>query len=369
MEFGVGLLGYHGAWEDAVFAENHGFSTAGFVDSPLLGGDPFVGLGLAAAATSTIRLGTFLAVPSNRSAATTAAAIATVNRIAPGRTFLGVGTGYTSRNVFGQRPVAAAVFQDFARDCRALLDGQSATTQRAGQDVPYRFVHEPDRYIKAGEEIPIYMAGDGPKALDAIGRYADGWISTMQFSHMMLNSDEVFAGSLRGIEQAARDAGRSWGDQYTMMSTAIGILRDGEAPTSPRMLELVGPMAMLAFHSYADNPGIADYLPPAIQDRLDTYEKEVLSKFPVGQEERHQWTHRGHLSYLQPGEAEVLTDEIVQMTTLSGTVDDIVGVLERLQSAGLSNVSTWIPPQLTRETVLDIEQFLMPALAGSALAS
>ena len=36
MDFGVGLMGYHGCWDDAAFAEDHGFSSAGFVDSPLL---------------------------------------------------------------------------------------------------------------------------------------------------------------------------------------------------------------------------------------------------------------------------------------------------------------------------------------------
>src|SRR6202034_701305 len=79
LEFGLGVMGYHGCWDDVAFAERHGFTTAGFVDSPLLGGDPFVCMALVAAATERIRLGPFLAVPSNRGAATTAGAVATVN--------------------------------------------------------------------------------------------------------------------------------------------------------------------------------------------------------------------------------------------------------------------------------------------------
>ena len=63
MDFGLGLLGYHGCWDDAAFAEEHGFSTAGFVDSPLIGGDPYVCLGLAAARTERIRLGRSLRSP------------------------------------------------------------------------------------------------------------------------------------------------------------------------------------------------------------------------------------------------------------------------------------------------------------------
>ncbi len=364
MDFGLGILGYTGCWEDVAFAEQHGFATAGFVDSPLLGGDPFVCMGLAAAVTSRIRLGTFLAVPGNRSAATTAAAIATVNRLAPGRVFLGMGTGNTSRNVFGLRPLAAGQLAAYARDCRTLLDGGEAHVPHGDSTSPYRFTHQADRHAGTGSHIPVYLAGDGPKALAAIGENADGWITTMQYSHMMDTSPGVFAASRAAIEQAATGAGRVWTDRYCMLSTAMCILEDGEDATSPRVLELVGAMAMLPFHSYADNPAIAEHLPPPIQDRLDVYQRDVLAKFPDGADRRHQWTHRGHLSHLLPGEAGVLTEELIRMVTLTGTLDEVTTTLRRLEVAGLRNVSLWVPPQLTRQTVLDIERRVMPTLAG-----
>src|SRR5579863_6955187 len=89
VDFGLVLMGYHGCWDDVAFAEQHGFATAGFVDSPLLAGDPFVCMALAAQATKRMRVGTMLAIPELRRAPTNAAAIATVNAIAAGRTFLG----------------------------------------------------------------------------------------------------------------------------------------------------------------------------------------------------------------------------------------------------------------------------------------
>jgi hypothetical protein len=84
MDLGLGFLGYDGCWDDAAFAEHHRFETAGFVDSPLLAGDPYVCLGLAARATQRIRIGTFLSIPSLRPAAVTASALATVDRVARG---------------------------------------------------------------------------------------------------------------------------------------------------------------------------------------------------------------------------------------------------------------------------------------------
>jgi 5,10-methylenetetrahydromethanopterin reductase len=358
MDFGLGILGHHGAASDVAFAERHGFITAGFVDSPLLAADPFVGLGLAATATTSIRLGTFLAVPGNRSPATTASAIATINRLAPGRAFLGIGTGYTSRNVLGLRAVPVAEFERFARECGELLRDRFGHTERDGVRFDYRFAHEPDRYVATTPRVPIYLAGDGPKALDAVGKYGDGWVSTMQFADMMRNVDEVFSASRRTVDHAATAAGRD-GAEYRILSTAVGLISVGESPVSERLLALVGPMAMLPFHSYATNPAIADFLPPVIQSRLGVYEREVLARLPGSADERHQWAHRGHLSFLLPGEDKVLTEEILRMTTLTGTVDEVELVLVALEAAGLSNLTTWIPPHLLRDTVVDLERQLI----------
>lgn len=97
MDFGLGLLNYPGCWDDAAFAEQHGFVSAGFVDSPLNNGDPFVSMALTSRTTSSMRLGTFLNVPSLRNVATTASAVSTINMLAPGLVFFATGTGHTGR--------------------------------------------------------------------------------------------------------------------------------------------------------------------------------------------------------------------------------------------------------------------------------
>jgi len=359
-------MGYHGCWDDAAFAEQHGFSTAGFVDSPLLGGDPFVCLGLAAQATERMRLGPFLAIPGLRTAPTTAAAIATVNRLAPGRTFLGLGTGFTGRAVFGMPRLPAARMRDYALECRGLLDGDEVVHRWGRHEQPIRFRHTEGRYVDVEHRTPIYVAGDGPKALAAVGASGDGWVVTLQYSHVMDNSHEVFAGSLAAVEASAQEAGRSMRDAYKMWSICVCVLEPGESAVSERALEQIGMAAMMPFHAYADDPSIAAYLPPPLQDRLEVYEREVLSRFPDGR--RHQETHRGHLSHLLEGEAEVLTEDIVRMTTLTGTAEEIATVLGRLEDAGLDNVTFWAPPHLTREIVTDVEQKVMPLMAGRAAA-
>jgi hypothetical protein len=87
----------------------------------------------------------------------------------------------------------------------------------------------------------------------------------------------------------------------------------------------------------------------------------------VARDRVHQETHRGHLSHLLEGEAAVLTEEIVRMTTLTGTAAEIADVLRRMEAVGLKNVSFPIPPHLTREVITDIETKVKPLLvAGGA---
>ena len=69
------------------------------------------------------------------------------------------------------------------------------------------------------------------------------------------------------------------------------------------------------------------------------------------------------------GEAAVLTEEVVRMTTLTGTAEEIATQLAALEAAGLRNVSFWIPPAVTRSVIADVAEQVMPrvrALSGAA---
>lgn len=365
MDFGLVLMGYHGCWDDVAFAERHGFATAGFVDSPLVAGDPFVCMALAAEATEGMRVGTMLAIPHLRRAPTTAAAIATVNRIAPGRTFLGLGSGFTGRAVFGMPRLPAAQLRDYAIACRALLDGEEILHRWDKYEKPVRFRQTEGRYIDIEHRTPLYIAADGPKALAAAGEAADGLIVSLMYANTMSNAATVFAGSLDAVEAAAQAAGRSLADAYKMWSISVCVLDPGESAMSERALARVGAGAMMPFHAYADDPSIAEVLPPPLRDRIDVYEREVLSRFGVERERNYQETHRGHLSHLLEGEAAVLTEEIVRMTTLTGTAEEIAGVLRGLEAAGLNNVAFPVPPHLTREVITEIEQKVMPLMEAA----
>jgi 5,10-methylenetetrahydromethanopterin reductase len=143
------------------------------------------------------------------------------------------------------------------------------------------------------------------------------------------------------------------------------VLRDGESLTSPRVLDRVGPFAMLPFHAYADNPNIAQYLPSPVRDRLDIYERNVLSRFNVPGTRLYQEVHRGHLSHLLPGEAEVLTGEVIRATTLTGTAAELARALGELEAAGLRGVMLHPVPHLVREAVREYAHEIAPQLRAA----
>ena len=85
-------------------AENLGYDFCWVTDSQMIRSNPWAVLALAAQQTRSIRIGTGVAVAGLRLAPVTANGIATINRLAPGKTFLGIGTGNTAMRAMGQPP-------------------------------------------------------------------------------------------------------------------------------------------------------------------------------------------------------------------------------------------------------------------------
>jgi alkanesulfonate monooxygenase SsuD/methylene tetrahydromethanopterin reductase-like flavin-dependent oxidoreductase (luciferase family) len=363
MDFGVEFMSYPGCWDDVAFAEQHGISVAGFVESPMLAADPYICMALAAKATNMIRLGACLSIPGLRTAPTAAAGLATVNSIAPGRVWLGTGTGLTGRMCLGVRALAAWKIRDFACEVRGLLAGEEVVHRIGKAERRIRFRQPKALRVDPEQPIPIYIAADGPKALQAAAEGADGMISGLTAGSAMGNCPEVFANEMTALRAAAKEAGRDLDDCYTIWPVAICVLESGESAISPRALKQAGPLAARAFHFYTCNPEIGPLLPPAIRERLEIFEKEVLSRIDLPRELLYQEVNAGHLEYLLDGEAAVLTEEIIRMTTLTGTAEEIAAQLRRLDSAGLSCVQLCIPSSVMREVILDVEEKIMPLMA------
>src|SRR5580700_1404997 len=105
-------------------AESLGYDSVWVADSQMLFSDCYAVLALAARATRTLRIGPGTAICGTRIPPVQVAAMATLNRLAPGRVFLGIGTGNTAMRTMGQKPMKMAAFADYLRVLAGLLDGQ-----------------------------------------------------------------------------------------------------------------------------------------------------------------------------------------------------------------------------------------------------
>src|SRR5512145_696837 len=125
MDFGIAVATSTRSWKVVKRAEALGFSHAWFYDTQLLNPDVFVGMALAARETRRIRLGTGVLIPSNRLAPVAANALATLNKLAPGRIDFGVGTGFTARRTMGQRAIKLAEMERYIAEVQGLLRGET----------------------------------------------------------------------------------------------------------------------------------------------------------------------------------------------------------------------------------------------------
>src|SRR6201996_3115525 len=141
MEFGIAVATAADSWKIVKRAEELGFSSAWFYDTQMLCADCFVAMGAAAVQTSRIRLGTGVLIPTNRIAPVTANALASLNKLAPGRIDFGVGTGFTGRRTMGLGAIKLAEMEEYIRVVMGLLDAETVEMELEGKRRKIRFLN------------------------------------------------------------------------------------------------------------------------------------------------------------------------------------------------------------------------------------
>ena len=171
MDFGVGIPTASNSWKVAQKAEALGFTHAWFFDTQMITADCFVAMAAAAMKTSRIRLGTGVLVPSNRIAAVTANAFATLNGLAPGRIDFGVGTGFSARRAMGLGAMKLAEMEEYIRVVYALLAGETVETPIEGKRRKIRFLNPEIGLFNTKDPIPLHISAYGPRS-QAVDRQA-----------------------------------------------------------------------------------------------------------------------------------------------------------------------------------------------------
>ena len=140
MDIGICVPSHIGDTDYIVRAEELGYSHAWLADSQMIWSDCYATLALAAYRTSTIHLGTGVAITGTRPASVNAAGIATINALAPGRTFFGVGAGNTAMRVMGLPPQRIAKFDSYLEELAPLLRGEESLLNHQGEQIPIKHI-------------------------------------------------------------------------------------------------------------------------------------------------------------------------------------------------------------------------------------
>src|SRR5271165_4965928 len=157
-------------------AEALGYDSVWVTDSQMLFSDCYAVLALAARQTSRLRLGPGTAICGTRIPPVHVAAMATLNRLAPGRVFLGIGTGNTAMRSMGQKPMKMAEYSEYLRVLAALLRGEVVDYTFNGVTRPVKLLHREARDMRLDPPIPLYVSGFGPRAMALAGEHGDGII-------------------------------------------------------------------------------------------------------------------------------------------------------------------------------------------------
>ncbi len=285
--------------DHVVVAEELGYRRAWLYDSPALYSDVWMTLALAAQRTDRIHLGPGVVVPHLRHPVTTAAAIAHLEALAPGRVEVAVGAGFTGRMTMGQRPLRWAFVRDYVACVQGLLRGDEVEWE--GADVALLHVDgfAPERPL----HVPFLLGADGPKGREVARELGDGIFTTSPVD---------------GFDRCA-------------VLTFGTVLEPGESPGSDRALAAAGHGAAVVYHALLERRRDLGLLPggPEWTERINA----------IPERRRHLEIHRGHLVELNEHDRRVVDGDAVRALTFTGEAAELRGRLDHLIESGATEIA------------------------------
>lgn len=342
-----------------VLAEELGYDSAWVADSQMIWSDVYATLALAASRTKRIRLGTGVAVAGTRIAPVTASAIATINEIAPGRVFLGLGTGHTAMRTMGHDQMPLREFKEYARVVRHLLDGKTTQWTHNGQTQDVSLMHQGRGYYALEPRIPIVISGFGPQTQRWAGAWADSLVTAGC-------RPAALAAAAANVRAGAETAGRTLTSDFEISSLMNSIvLEPGETLETERAIDETGSMVTSGLHyawEVAREPKRdLSNAPPAFADHWQEY-CDYVEAMPLSRQSQYLGVHMGHCSFTLDEERRFVTPRAIQSSNLCGTPEQIVGQVRELEAAGLSRILLLPPVPFQRKVLTDFAEKVMPRL-------
>jgi 5,10-methylenetetrahydromethanopterin reductase len=299
-------------WDGLAVGEAHGLLP-----------DPYVALGLAAAATTTLKVGSAVAVPL-RHPLLAASAMATVQAISGGRARFCLGRGDGAVKVLQQKPMPVARFDEYLRRLQGYLgreiveiDGVPSTMARQDDLDPSLAVDKP----------PVDVAATGPKTLEIAARSADGVSFSVGARLDRLQS------SIRLAHDVCRAEGRDVDDLELGCYVQVALTDDADRSAREAIRGLVVTHARFSgFEPQASADVVAD---EHAQYRTAVETMEAVYRDPSGGVARVEGGAPGEIDFY-PREAGA--DELIDQFAIAGPADYCAERLQEIADLGISRI-------------------------------
>jgi probable F420-dependent oxidoreductase len=315
-------------------AEGHGFEYAWTYDSHVLWQESIPLLATAAAKTSKIKLGHFVTNPATRDPTVLASAYATLHDLSGGRMAMGIGRGDSAVRVIGRQPMKVAEFERACTMVHEFMNGREVTWNDKQLQLKWVRPELP--------QIPMWVAGYGPKALAVAGRVGDGVI-------IQLADPEIIQWIMDTARHAAEEAGRDPSQLKCIVGAPAHIGDDlADAREQVRWFPaMVSNHVMDLIERYgADGSAVPKALTDYVQAR----------KF---------YDYNEH-SRVGAAHGEFVTDEICDRFCVLGNVEQATAKLKELESAGVDQFNIYLMTHGQEETLQAYGDEIIPAFAGAA---
>lgn len=287
--------------------EEAGFDGVGLIDSQMIGRDVYVALAQAAAATSRVRLFPAVSNPLTRHVSVLASAAVSLDDLAPGRTELWLGRGFSSANLVGLPYATVRQMREAIGQFRRLVAGEWDVFPGAHTYM------QPAR----GQHVPIVLAASGPRAIRLAGEVADGLLLAVG------GRLEAIKEGRRLMEEGARAAGRDPSEIKLTVCLVTSI--------RPEREEAHTWASPLCAHRLRDK----EWLKAAGIDGGDLTTPDELRELYPDYFHAEDWPRAVRLSSFVPAD---LRARMCDAIGLIGDPDDAVRKLEELREAGFNNV-------------------------------
>ena len=282
--------------------EAAGFDLLGIADSQSLYREVHVSTTLCAVNTERVRFGPRVINPLTRHPSVAASAAATLEELAPGRTLLGIGTGFSAVYNVGLRAATLAQLEAYVRAIRDLLT--EGTAEFEGRTL---------RQSWGRHRVPLYVAASGPKMLRLAGRIADGVVI---YTGLL---PEIIRDSIERVRAGAAEAGRD-PDQVDLWWFPVASLAEDRRAAIEELKMSLAP----AGSHLARFGSEGKHVPPELLPKLE----QLAARYRIDQHDQPASANRALLDELG------LVNYLADRYAIVGTPADCVWKIEQAAEAG-----------------------------------